>query len=121
AEISNNPAVFKDNYRGWVNNNPNFPKNKNGGPHLQEIPLFESYLLRYLAKMAFLIERSSSLREDRLLVERNRKIIDFVEINGWEKWYSRGEKKSAGCYTYLFRNRTHMTSHWAIVALYLAE
>src|SRR5690606_25030718 len=26
-----------------------------------------------------------------------------------------------GCYPYLFRSRTHMTSHWGIVALYLRE
>src|SRR5690606_20843240 len=33
-EIPNNPENFRDNYRGWVNINPN--KRENGGPHLRE-------------------------------------------------------------------------------------
>lgn len=118
-EIENNPLEFKDDYLGWANINPN--NRASGGSHLQEVPLFESYLFRYLAKMVYLIDRSETLSENSSLRKKSRDILEFINVNGWEKWFTRGERKSKGCYPYLFRSRTHMTAHWAVVALYLHE
>ena len=120
-EIKNNPKNFKDDFYGWANKNPNFEKRKSGGQHLQEIPLFESYLFRYLAKMSYLVKTDAGLKADSEFIKRADKLSDFVKTNGWDKWYQRGEKQRPGCFPYLFRQRTHMTSHWAIVALYLRE
>lgn len=119
--IANNPKHFKDDFYGWANQNPNFEKRKSGGEHLQEIPLFESYLFRYLAKIPYMIKTSPVLKSDTKLASKADELFGFVKTNGWEKWYQRGEKKKQGCYPYLFRQRTHMTSHWAMVALYLRE
>lgn len=120
-DIINNPNNYKDSYKGWENQNENYLKHPNGGKHLEEVPLFESYLFRYLAKMAFMIEKDTGLNDDDSVAERGRVISKFVEENGWEKWFKRGEAVSPGCYPYLFRSRTHMASHWAIVALYMRE
>lgn len=118
-DIANNPSGFKDDYRGWVNYNP---EGKHSGAHLQEIPLFESRFLRYVSKMVYLILTSREIKENNVaLYDQANTILEFLETHGWEKWYVRGEKNAAGCYPYLFRNRTHMGSHWAIVALYLRE
>lgn len=119
--IANNPKIFRDDYRGWINNNPGYKDHKRRAPHRREIPLYESYLFRYLAKMAYMVENSTTIPTNSPLRKRSGEIQNFIEVNGWEKWYKRGEKKSKGCYPYLFRSRTHMTSHWAIVALYLRE
>lgn len=118
-EISSNPVRFRDEYRGWVNINP--LRRSNGGHHLSEVPLFESYLLKYLIKMSYLIESSAILSSNLDILRRGRIIKTFVEVHGWEKWFVRGERVSRGCFVYLFRNRTHMTAHWATVALYLRE
>src|SRR5690606_8501146 len=115
--ISGNSEYFKDGYKGWVNQNPNKMKNK--GPHMSEVPLFESYFFRYLSKLIYLMKQVEN--EPASFGSDSQFFLDFVEINGWEKWYIRGERKSENCYPYLFRNRTHMTSHWAVVALYLNE
>jgi hypothetical protein len=39
-------------------------------------------------------------------------ILTFTERNIWDKWYSRGQ-------TNIYRIRTHMSSHWAYIALNL--
>lgn len=117
--IENNPAHYKDDYLGWANiNRTDHP---NLGRHLEEYPLYESYLFRYLAKAVYLIKNSKTAQKNSSLLARSQKILDFIETNGWEKWKVRGDKVSPNCYKFLFRGRTHMASHWAMVALYLRE
>lgn len=113
--IEKNPQIFKDKYKGWVNRHGT----RKVGPNLSEVPLFESYFFRYLAKLVYTIRISEDIPQN--FKADSQKMLQFLETNGWEKWYTRGEKVSPGCYPYLFRKRTHMTSHWALVALYLRE
>lgn len=117
--IQNNPNSFKDEYYGWANINKS--GNSQTGDHLREYPLYESYLFRYLAKTVYLIRNGANIHNTSSLLVRGNKLQDYIEKNGWEKWYVRGEKNSSGCFPHLFRSRAHMTSHWAMVALYLRE
>lgn len=120
-DIKRNPKLFKDNYLGWENRNADYEKHKNGGKDKREIPLFESRFLRYVAQMLYIIENDKNLSINHAIINKEKVIKEFVEVNGWRKWFERGEAKEKGCYPYLFRNRTHMTSHWALVALYLEK
>lgn len=115
--IKNNPINFKDDYFGWENINSDYFVNKKGAPHLIEVPLYESYLFRYLAQMAYILICDTNLSDE--YREKGLALRLFIEKNGWEKWCKRGEKERENCYTYLFRSRTHMTAHWGMVALYL--
>lgn len=119
-DIPQNPEVFKDDYLGWVNGAQR--SNGRGGADFQEIPLFESRFMRYIAKVVYLVSKQKQIEQDYPeLWELNKRILRFVETHIWEKWYVRGERQSPGCYRYVFRSRTHMTSHWGIIALYLRE
>lgn len=109
-EIVNNLESFKDDYKGWA-------YAKTG----KETPLFEGRFLRYVAQMTFILRIDKNFKEDPFFIDRSNFFLDYLRIHGWEKWYIRGNKKQLGCYPFLFRSRTHMTSHWAIVALYLRE
>ena len=120
-DIPKNPENFKDDYLGWINNAADDVSNHDTGPPLREVPLYESYLFRYMVKMAYIVLTSDDIDKKSRIYKRAENIHQFVARNGWEKWYVRGEKNRPGCYPYLFRNRTHMTSHWAIVALFLRE
>lgn len=119
-DIEGNRSPFLDNYRSWINLNPNEDEHVNGGGHLQEVPLFESYLFRYMAKLLYETKRISPPDRTPKIRTQYGAVLHFVSKNGWEKWYMRGEAKNS-CYTYLFRSRTHMTSHWALVALFMSR
>jgi len=120
-DILENPKIFKDDYLGWENKNEDFDKHPNGGRDKREIPLFESRFLRYVAEMLYIVKNDTQLKNDKSIYEKTERLIQFLKINGWQKWYVRGENQKPGCYPFLFRSRTHMTSHWAIVALYLEK
>lgn len=48
--------------------------------------------------------------------------VQFIEQNIWTKWRTRSYKIFNKKYNHYFlRNRTHMGSHWAGIAMYLAE
>ncbi len=119
-DIKGNRSPFMDNYLSWINLNPNYAEHPNGGGHLQEVPLFESYFFRYMARMLYLTNKIPSNKSTSLIASNYKPLLNFITVNGWEKWYERGLKHGK-CYKYLFRSRTHMTSHWAMVALYLAK
>lgn len=116
SQVSGNHAQFDDRYLGFMNINPD-RKNPRGGPHGKEVPLFESYFYRYLAKLIYI---STYSIENVELQERSSLLLDFLKVHGWEKWYVRGESIN-DCLPFLFRSRTHMTSHWALVALFLKK
>lgn len=119
-DIEGNRSPFLDKYKSWINLNPDYKTNRTGGEHLTEISLFESYFLRYMAKLLHETSIIASHRRTEKMRTQYGTLMSFVSYNGWEKWYTRGEKEDS-CYYYLFRNRTHMTSHWALVALYMSK
>lgn len=120
SNVSGNNSVFKDNYRGFLNKNPDYNEDKRGGPHMMEVPLYESYFYRYLAKLLYVYSISSKKIKTASRDDDFDRLLEFIVTHGWEKWYVRGASKDS-CMPYLFRSRTHMAAHWATVALFLSQ
>ncbi len=119
SEIQGNQSPFKDKYQTWVNLNPKYEQTKVGSPHMKEYPLYESYYYRYMAKMLYMTSQLPNRSKNNYQSQYTR-VLNFLKVDGWEKWYERGLKESV-CYPFLFRSRAHMTAHWATVAMYLNE
>lgn len=119
SQIAGNLSPFKDRYKTWINLNPKHEQTKLGSPHMKEYPLYESYFLRYLAKLLYLTSNETRWIRRRYSNDY-RMMLQFLITDGWEKWYERGKSYNE-CFPFLFRSRAHMTSHWAIVAMYLNE
>ncbi|BEL08227.1 hypothetical protein Q0Z83_064180 [Actinoplanes sichuanensis] len=96
-------SSFGDRFRGWGSSRAG-----GGG---DEVPLYESYLWRYgtnlLVAMKDLTDAGYRARYQRLLA--------FAEVDVFDKWYTRGPK------SYLYRERTHMAAHWALIAMNIAH
>jgi len=94
-------SSFRDKYLGWASS-----KNGEDG---DEVPLYESYFWRY--GTALLV----AMREAGMQSDRYRSLLDFAEVQVFEKWYSRGPKDT------VYRDVTHLSAHWALIALNLAQ
>lgn len=101
-------SQFKDSYLTWPNQST-----AGGGTIGQEYPLFESYGWRYVTQLLASM-RDAGLDTSTAYGARWAKILAFTERNIFDKWYSRGTAN-------LYRNRTHMASHWAYIALELRD
>lgn len=95
----------RDNYRGWVSA-------QEGG---REVPLYESYLWRYGTGLLRVIEKDPLLWQDPTRRARYGKVLAFAERNIFEKWRVRGADDN------IYRSRTHMAAHWALIALELSQ
>ncbi len=99
-------SQFKDEYKGWVNYTA--PNYMNDG---KEYPLFESYIWRYVTDL--LVElKIKKLYLNKIYSNIYIKILNFTEINIYDKWSCRGIKN-------LYRSNTHMMSHWVKISLNL--
>ncbi|MFI5896638.1 hypothetical protein ACIA5D_41715 [Actinoplanes sp. NPDC051513] len=94
-------SSFHDGYLGWASS-----KSGEGG---DEVPLYESYFWRY--GTALLV----AMRDGRVQGDRYRRLLDFAEVNVFEKWYARGAGET------IYRDRTHLAAHWALIARNLAQ
>lgn len=100
-------SQYKDTYLGW-------PEVSSPGltVHGTEIPLYESYLWRYVTKLLMV------MKNDPILYNTYRTdyedILAFTEQNIFQKWYSRGTAN-------LYRSNTHMASHWATISMHLYQ
>ncbi|MDB6163824.1 MAG: hypothetical protein JWL98_1256 [Xanthomonadaceae bacterium] len=94
-------SSFHDGYLGWVSQ-------QQGTDH-DEVPLYESYAWRYVSRMLRGI-REGPLHADPDYRAHYEQLLRFTEINIFEKWYTRGANN------FIYRNRTHMASHWAYIA-----
>ena len=93
-------SQFKDSYRTWVNR----------GNDGKEYPLYESYCWRYVTSVLRVMKTTPSIYNDPAYRAKYDSILAFTERNIWEKWYVRGTGN-------LYRQNTHMASHWAKIAL----
>jgi hypothetical protein len=93
-------STFHDGYRGWASS-----KSGEGG---DEVPLYESYFWRYGTALLVAMKRAGAYPD------RYRKLLDFAEVQVFEKWYRRGAEEA------IYRDRTHLAAHWALVALNLS-
>jgi hypothetical protein len=98
---------YRDKYQGWESR-----KSGEGG---DEVPLYESYLWRYATALLVAIHDNPGVFADRGYRQRYDRLLDFAEVQIFEKWYSRGADDT------IYRDRTHMASHWALIALHLAR
>ena len=96
-------SQYKDQYLGW-------PAQDLGG---NEIPLYETYLWRYVTRLLRVIRFTPALYNDPAYKSRYDKLLEFSEVNIFEKWYTRGTSN-------LYRSRTHMASHCAFIAFDLS-
>lgn len=98
-------SSFHDSYLGWVSQQQSTDHD--------EVPLYESYAWRYVTRMLRGI-REGPLHADPAYRAHYEQLLWFSEINIFEKWYTRGAN------SFIYRNRTHMASHWAYIAHELA-
>lgn len=96
---------FQDDHLGWVS----FRNGQSG----QEVALFESYLWRYVARLLRVLH-GTGLDASPDLRDRYQRILDFTERDIVDKWVGRGADD------YVYRSRTHMAAHWAMIGLDLA-
>jgi hypothetical protein len=94
---------FGDGYLGW--------KSTYRDEH-REVPLYESCMWRYVTKILRMIKETPDLYNDPDFRDFFRDVLPFTEKHIWEKWYNRGRDQA-----YIYRNRTHIASHWAFIAL----
>ncbi|CAG2532918.1 hypothetical protein MAR621_03112 [Maribacter dokdonensis] len=83
------------------------------GNNTRGLPLWESYLFRYVATMLRIMYQSPNLRamNNGSLVGSTYQynydeLLSWVETHMWDKWVAAGIGN-------LYRSRTHMASHWA--------
>lgn len=99
------PEAVGDGYRGWTSARIDVSGT--------EVPLFESFVWRYVVGMLRVIRSDASLWRDVDLRARYERILAFAEHDVVEKWTSRSPDN-------IYRENTHMTSHWASIALDLS-
>jgi hypothetical protein len=98
---------FHDSYRGWASSQ--------NGEHGDEIPLFESYFWRYGTALLTAVRERPEIYADKNYRMRYERLLAFAETNVFAKWWTRGARE------YIYRERTHMASHWALISLNLSR
>ncbi|HEU4423559.1 MAG TPA: hypothetical protein VFR67_13590 [Pilimelia sp.] len=79
-----------------------------------EVPLYESYFWRYATTLLRVIRRTPALYDNPIYRQQYDRLLAFAEVHVFEKWHRRGPDDT------IYRSRTHMTAHWAAIALNLA-
>ncbi|MFL5343720.1 MAG: hypothetical protein ACJ8AT_02955 [Hyalangium sp.] len=99
-------SQFQDTYRGWASEDP--------ATLGQEVALNESYCWRYVTRLLRVIRETPALYDDPHYRKPYLQLLEFSEKDIFEKWFVRGPN------SYIYRENTHMASHWAAIALNLA-
>ena len=102
ARISSTLAgsQYHDQYLGWIST-------EDGN---QEVVLRESVLWRYVTRLLLVIRQTPDLYFDPIYRAQYDSLLEFSEVQIFEKWYSRSTNT-------IFRIRTHMTAHWAYITM----
>ena len=100
------PGAVGDDYLGWISERPDVAGT--------EVPLFESFVWRYVADLLRVMRNDTATWEDPDLRVRYQRVLDFAERNIVEKWVTRSLDDA------VYRERTHMASHWAAISVDLA-
>jgi hypothetical protein len=101
-------SQYHDGYLGWVS----FRVDLN--PTGVEVPLYESYFWRYATTMLRAMRDTPAVYGDPSYRARYDSLVEFAEIQMFDKWYARGANDT------IYRSRTHLAAHWAMIALNLA-
>ncbi|GAA0476986.1 hypothetical protein Aca07nite_85120 [Actinoplanes capillaceus] len=101
-------SQYRDGYLGWVSNREDLR------PTGVEVPLYESYFWRHATTTLRIMRQAPAVHGEPTYRERYERLLAFAERNVFDKWHTRGADDN------IYRNRTHMASHWAAIALNLA-
>lgn len=97
------PGGSNEGYRGWPSDTSEAPRSVDG------TPLWESYAWRHVATLLRVMRDSPAL----LARDGHQAWYDatlaFLDTHIWEKWHQGGLGN-------LYRSRTHMASHWMLIA-----
>lgn len=99
-------SQFHDTYRGWAS--------QDSDAMGQEVALNESYCWRYVTRLLRVIRETPVLYEDPRYRKIYLQLLEFSEKDIFEKWFVRGPN------SYIYRENTHMASHWAAIAMNLS-
>lgn len=99
-------SQYKDSYLGWTSSS----LGTSG-----EVPLWESYCWRYVTRVLRVIRETPALYSNPTYRSQYDRLLAFTERNMFEKWYRRGANAN------IYRVRTHMVAHWALIALDLSR
>ncbi len=100
-------SQFRDEYLGWASSS--------SGQGGDEIPLYESYFWRYGTALLVTMRESPAIHGDPAYRARYDRLLAFAETHIFAKWYARGADKT------IYRERTHMAAHWALIGLNLSR
>jgi hypothetical protein len=109
-------SAFGDSYLGWVSQRADVKG--------QEVPLFESFLWRYVTQMLWTIRQTPTLYNNPTYKNQYDRILAFTERNIFDKWYTRGDGPGGGGGAgkpNMYRQNTNMASHWAFISLLLSR
>jgi hypothetical protein len=105
-------STYPGEYLGWpLLNHPDITSEN-------EFPLFESKFFRHPARTLRIMQERGMTGVGGSYDTEFQTIRDFIEVHMYEKWASRGTNVWPD--GHLYRNRTHMASHWAIICLNLS-
>ena len=100
-------SQYRDGYRGWSST-----QSGEGG---DEVPLYESYFWRYGTALLVAMRTAPAIFGNAGYRARYERLLRFAEVDIFEKWYARGPGDN------IYRERTHMAAHWALIALNLSR
>jgi hypothetical protein len=101
-------SQFQDRYLGWASMRADLDHPG------EEVSLYESYFWRYATALLAVMRENPAIYRDPDYRARYLRLREFAEVHIFEKWYSRGPVQ------YIYRERTHMAAHWALIALNLS-
>ena len=96
---------FHDGHRGWTSSLP-----ADGG---DEVALYESYLWRYGTGLLRVVRQDPALWARPDLRRSYARLLGVAVGDVFGKWWSRGPE------SYIYRERVHLTAHWALIAVNL--
>jgi hypothetical protein len=99
-------SQFHDRFAGWASQRPDLRG--------QEVPLFESYFWRYATTLLRVVRDTPALYGDPGRRLRYSTLLRFARHDVMAKWLERGAADN------IYRSRTHMAAHWALIATNLA-
>ena len=99
-------SSFHDRYRGWASH---FPQDRG-----DEVALYESYLWRYGTGLLRVVRQDPVLWEQPSLRTAYAGLLAAATQDVFDKWWSRGAD------SYIYRERVHLSAHWALIAINLS-
>jgi hypothetical protein len=96
---------FHDGFRGWASG-----LKEDGG---DEVPLYESYLWRYGTGLLRVVRQDPALWSRPSLRRSYRRLLPVAVRDVFGKWWARGPE------SYIYRERVHLSAHWALIAMNL--